>query len=146
MYKNPAPTIDVVVTDMERVVIIQRAREPHKGSWVFPGGFIDYGETAEHAAVREVLEETNLDVELIDILGIYSAPERDPRSHHVNIIFIARPVGGTLRGGDDAESAKWVEIVDLKESDLAFDHGLVFSDFKMWMGDRSRTFWSTQSR
>ncbi|MHA1906709.1 MAG: NUDIX domain-containing protein [Candidatus Thorarchaeota archaeon] len=146
MYKNPAPTIDVVITDSQRVVLVKRGREPFKGTWVFPGGFIDYGETAEHAAVREALEETQMKIELIDLLGVYSAPDRDPRSHHVNIVFVARPIEGEPQGGDDAADAKWVKIEDLDESDLAFDHGLVFTDFKLWMNDNSKTFWSTRTR
>ncbi|MHA2423608.1 MAG: NUDIX domain-containing protein [Candidatus Thorarchaeota archaeon] len=146
MYKNPAPTIDIIITDSRRVVLVKRGREPYKGKWVFPGGFIDYGEPAEDAAVREALEETNMKIELVDILGVYSAPDRDPRSHHVNIVFIAKPIEGDPIGGDDAVEAKWVDIENWKEGDLAFDHDLIASDFKDWLLDNSKTFWSTMKR
>ncbi len=146
MYRNPKPTIDIVITDGTRVVLVKRGREPFKGKWVFPGGFIDYGETAEHAAVREALEETGMEVEITGILGVYSAPDRDPREHHVNIVFLSRPVNGIPQGGDDADDAKWVKLDDLKPGDLAFDHDLIAKDLRSWLKDSSRTFWSTLER
>ncbi len=79
-YLNPAPTTDVVIYDPERgVVVIERVNEPH--GFALPGGFVDDGEQVEHAAVREMREETGLDVELLGVLGVYSRPDRDPRRH-----------------------------------------------------------------
>lgn len=145
MYKKPASTIDVIVTDGLRVILIKRAREPYKGSWVFPGGFVDYGETIEDAAVRETLEETGVEIVLDSILGVYSAPDRDPRGHQVNTVFIAQVLRGEPQGGDDAEEAAWFGINEIKEEDLAFDHGLIFSDFKRWLCERG-SYWSTKDR
>lgn len=146
MYRNPTPTIDIVISDGKRVVLIKRGREPFKGKWVFPGGFVDYGETAEHAAEREALEETGMEIQVTSILGVYSAPDRDPRSHHINTVFIALPLNGDPQGGDDAADARWFDLDDLKAGDLAFDHDLIAADFKRWLDDHSLTFWSTMKR
>ncbi|MFW9919979.1 MAG: NUDIX domain-containing protein, partial [Candidatus Thorarchaeota archaeon] len=127
-------------------VLVKRGRDPFKGKWVFPGGFIDYGEPAEHAAVREAMEETGMEVEITGVLGVYSAPDRDPRSHHVNIVFLSRPLTGDPQGGDDADDAKWHNLEDLKPGDLAFDHDLIAADLKCWLKDNTKTFWSTMDR
>ncbi len=145
MYRNPKPTIDVIVYRENRVLLVKRGREPFKGRWVFPGGFVDYGETVEHASIREVKEETGVDVRLIDILGVYSAPDRDPREHHVNVVFIGEYIAGDAQGGDDAEEAEWRDIESIVHDDLAFDHGLVLMDFKSWLKERG-TYWSTKER
>ena len=146
MYKNPKPTVDIIITDGKRVVLVKRGREPFRGKWVLPGGFIDYGETTENAAVREALEETGMTIELTSLLGIYSSPDRDPRSHHISTVFIARPISGHPEGGDDAEAAKWHDLDELKPGDLAFDHDLIILDFREWLKDNSKTFWSTKHR
>ncbi|MHA1959664.1 MAG: NUDIX domain-containing protein [Candidatus Thorarchaeota archaeon] len=145
MYRNPKPTIDVVVTDGKRVILVKRAREPFKGEWVFPGGFVEYDETVEDAAIREVLEETGVTVELQEILGVYSAPDRDPREHHVNVVFVGKPIEGEPRGGDDAAEAEWRKISSLKSGDLAFDHDLIATDLKRWLEVRG-TYWSSKHR
>ncbi len=146
MYKNPKPTVDIVILDGTRIVLVKRGREPFKGKWVFPGGFIDHGETAEHAAVREAKEETGMDVEIIGLLGVYSSPDRDPRDHHLSIVFIAKPIQGSPLGGDDADEAKWHDLHELRPGDLAFDHDLMASDLGKWIEDHSLTFWSTRQR
>lgn len=146
MYKNPKPTADVAIIDGERVVLVKRGRDPHKGKWAFPGGFIEHGEPAELAAVREALEETGMQIEITDILGVYSDPTRDPRDHIQSTVFIARPLTGEPKGGDDAAEAKWFKLQDLAPGDLAFDHDLIASDLKRWMKDKSKTFWSTALR
>ena len=81
MYRNPTPTVDIVILKENDLLLIRRGREPFRGKWALPGGFIEYGETAEEAAVREAAEETGLTVELEGILGVYSDPNRDPRKH-----------------------------------------------------------------
>lgn len=146
MYKNPKPTVDVVIIDGTRVVLIKRGREPFKGQWVFPGGFVDYGETVEGAAIREAMEETGIKVALETILGIYSNPNRDPRGHNVSVVFIGRVIEGEPIGGDDADEAEWRNIYTIKPEDLAFDHGLILTDLKEWLRDNTRTFWSTAQR
>lgn len=132
MYRNPTPTVDVVVLvpegtpDGDGVVLIERLNHPL--GWALPGGFVDVGETCEQAAVREMKEETGLDVVLTGLLGVYSDPERDPRQHTMSVVYtgIARDAG-TLEAGDDAGK---VEVFSLgKWPELAFDHARILEDF-----------------
>ncbi|MCF2136598.1 MAG: NUDIX hydrolase [Candidatus Thorarchaeota archaeon] len=145
MYRSPTPTVDVAIIDGENIILVKRGHEPHKGSWVLPGGFIEYGETAEEAAVREVLEETGVSVRLVDILGVYSAPERDPRKHILTVVFVAERIEGEPVGGDDAAEAKWFKIKETETMDLGFDHGLILRNLREWLRSKG-TFWSTRSR
>lgn len=96
VYRNPVPTVDVIIElvdggDGPPIVFIER-RNPPRG-WALPGGFVDYGETVEQAAVREAAEETSLAVELVHLLGVYSDPARDPRQHTLSVVFVGRARG-----------------------------------------------------
>ncbi|MHA1906710.1 MAG: NUDIX domain-containing protein [Candidatus Thorarchaeota archaeon] len=146
MYKNPASAVDVSIIQEGKLILIERGREPFKGRWAFPGGFVDYGESVEDAAKREVMEETGLEIKLLEILGIYSAPDRDPRKHVITSHFIAKPVGGNLEGGDDASDAKWFDISSIRSDDLAFDHGQALNDLRNWLDTKCRTYWSGKTR
>ena len=145
MHRNPAPTVDVAVIDGERILLVKRSNEPYKNRWVLPGGFVEYDETVENAAAREVLEETGVQIRLESILGVYSDPERDPRGHTLTTVFIGRPVAGEPVGGDDAADAFWVNLESLDSSILAFDHPLIVEDLKRWLKENS-TFWSSKKR
>lgn len=125
-FKRPAVTTDAVIVKEGKIVLIKRKNDPYKGMWALPGGFVDYGERVEDACVREALEETSLNVELLALLGVYSAPDRDPRGHTVGVIYIARPSGGELKAADDAAEAKWHDPAEPVE--LAFDHGQIYAD------------------
>ncbi|MBT8494761.1 MAG: NUDIX domain-containing protein [Deltaproteobacteria bacterium] len=125
---GPAPTVDVLIemqTDgRPGLVFIERKHEPL--GWAIPGGFIDEGETAAAAAVREAKEETELDVELIELFHVYSDPGRDPRLHTMSVVFIGK-ASGTPRGADDAARAAVYPVDDLPE--LVFDHGTILADY-----------------
>lgn len=127
-WRNPSPTVDVVIHDADRgVVIIKRANVPH--GYALPGGFIDEGEQAEAAAIREMKEETGLDVELLGLLGVYSRPDRDPRQHTLSTVFVGRAKNpGALQAGDDAAQAAWHHLDDLPEP-IVFDHKKILADF-----------------
>ena len=137
-YDNPFPTADCVIYDEALgIVLIERKNEPH--GLALPGGFIDTGETAEHAAIREMKEETGLDVKLIGILGVYSDPNRDPRSHTLTITYVAKAQDVTaLQAGDDASNAKFYALEDIPK--LCFDHNIAVEQFKKYLkGERSIT-------
>lgn len=127
-YCNPTPTTDVVIHEPGRgVVIIKRRNEPH--GFALPGGFIDEGETAESAAVREMREETGLEVELTALLGVYSQPDRDPRQHTLSVVFVGRARNPeTMCAGDDADDAAFYDLDNLPEP-MAFDHSKILADF-----------------
>jgi len=87
-YKNPTPTVDAINHKNSQILLIERKKEPFKGYMVLPGGFVNEGERVEDAAKREVKEETSLDIVLLEILGVYSEPKRDPRGHVMSTVFI----------------------------------------------------------
>ena len=125
-HENPYPTTDIIIEMADGgIVLIERKNQPH--GWALPGGFIDCGESAEAAAVREAREETSLDVELIEQFHAYSAPERDPRHHTISIVFIAH-ANGTPVGADDAKRAIVASEKNLP-SPLVFDHGDILADY-----------------
>jgi 8-oxo-dGTP diphosphatase len=126
-WRKPSVTADGIVARGKEIVLIKRGREPFKGHYALPGGFLNYGETLEHCVVREVHEETGLKTEIVDLVGVFSAPDRDPRGHFVTAVFHLRPVGGALKAGDDAEAAEWVHTDKLPK--FAFDHGKIVQTF-----------------
>jgi ADP-ribose pyrophosphatase YjhB (NUDIX family) len=87
-YKNPIPTVDTIIQKDSQILLVKRKKEPFKGFLAFPGGFVNEGERIEDAAKREAKEETSLDIELVDILGVYSDPNRDPRGHICCYLFL----------------------------------------------------------
>ena len=125
-YKNPKLTVDGIIIDEERVLLIKRKNEPFKGKWSLPGGFVEYKETVEDAVIREILEETNLSTDVKELVGVYSSPDRDPRGHTVTIAFLLNIKSGEMKSGDDADDAKFFEIEDLPE--LSFDHKKIIED------------------
>lgn len=127
-WKKPSVTCDGIVSKDGRVVLIRRRNDPFKGSYALPGGFVEHGEALEDCVVREVLEETGLRTQVVGLLGVYSAPGRDPRGHFVTAVYELRPTGGSLRAGDDAGSAEWVPLD--RVPDMAFDHAEIIADFR----------------
>lgn len=125
-YRNPAPTVDVIIEIDGKIVLIERKNEPH--GWAIPGGFVDYGERVERAAVREAKEETTLDVTLSELLYVYSDPSRDPRLHTMSTVFIATATG-TPEGADDALDARLFSL-DALPSLMCFDHGQIIADYQ----------------
>lgn len=125
--QTPLLTVDVLVHLPGRgIVLVERKNPPH--GWALPGGFVDVGECCEAAAVREMLEETGLEVELTSLLGVYSDPARDPRGHTASAVYTAQALDpAKLRAGDDAAKAQVFPLDALPP--LAFDHGRIVRDY-----------------
>ena len=124
---TPLLAVDIVIECKSgEVVLIRRGREPFRGHWALPGGFVELGETVEQAARREALEETGLEVKLMELVGVYSEPHRDPRQHTVSIVFRAVPIAGQPKADDDAADIMLTK--DASSMELAFDHGKILKD------------------
>lgn len=125
-YRNPTPTVDIIIEIEGRIVLIERANPPL--GWALPGGFVDYGESLEQAARREAEEETGLEVAELRQFGAYSDPARDPRQHNISFVFTATASGQPV-GGDDAARARLFRLDALPEN-LCFDHAQILADFR----------------
>jgi 8-oxo-dGTP diphosphatase len=155
---NPAPAVDFIISkdDNSKILLVRRKNDPFKGMLSIPGGFINEGETAENAMIREAKEETSLVVEPIAILGVYSDPQRDPRMHTISVTFITRIVQGSENARDDAAALQWINIEDeldglIQSQQIAFDHSKILNNYKQWIkavrgtvDSTNLTFWSTK--
>jgi len=128
-HRNPFPTVDIIIEQGKGIVLILRRNEPQQ--WAIPGGYCDYGESLEQAAMREAREETGLTVELIEQFHTYSDPQRDPRQHNITTVYIARAIGGTLQAQDDAQEIGVFTEAGLP-SGLAFDHEQILKDYFLY--------------
>ena len=126
LYRNPLLTVDIIIeAPGGGIILIERKNPPY--GWAIPGGFVDYGETLEAAAVREAKEETGMDIVDLKQFHAYSDPKRDPRGHTVSVVFTATG-RGSPKAADDAKNLKIFRIEELPEN-LAFDHASILSDY-----------------
>jgi ADP-ribose pyrophosphatase YjhB (NUDIX family) len=124
LYRNPFPTADAIVIRDNKVLMIERKNFPE--GWALPGGFVDYGESAEAAVARELYEETGLRARSLTLLGVYSAPGRDPRFHTLTVVYVVEADGDPL-AGDDARDVRWWPL-DALPGNIAFDHRQIVHD------------------
>jgi len=131
-FRNPAPTVDIIVELRDQphrpIILIERVNPPY--GWALPGGFVDYGESVETAALREAKEEISLEVELIEQFHVYSDPNRDARQHTISIVFIATAFG-IPKAADDAKNVRIFHLWDLPKT-LCFDHGRILEDYQRY--------------
>lgn len=134
-YRNPAPAAGVLLVEDGRVLLVQRKFEPRKGKWSIPAGFLEFDEDITECAIREMKEETNLDVELDRLFNVYSAFD-DPRTSALLVLFLGRRVGGELRCGDDAADARYFSLEELPDT-LAFQaHATALREFRDYVKRR----------
>jgi 8-oxo-dGTP diphosphatase len=132
-YKNPVPTVDIIIEisgntgnkENHGIILVKRKNPPY--GWALPGGFVDYGESLENAAIREAEEETSLKVNFVKQFHTYSSPDRDPRQHTISTVFIAAAEGNP-EAKDDAMEAKIFYRNDIPD-DIAFDHRTILDDY-----------------
>ena len=130
-YKIPSLTVDIFIyNENHEFILIKRKNDPFKDHWALPGGFVDYGEKTEDAAIREAKEETSIDIESVKLFNVYSDPNRDPRRHTVSIVYLAHGNFDDAKADDDAKDIGVYSFDDLEEMGLAFDHETILSDIK----------------
>jgi 8-oxo-dGTP diphosphatase len=116
-YQDPKVVAGTIFTLGGKVVLLKRGVEPAVGKWVFPGGYVDRGESVQEAAIRETKEESQMDVKLGPLLNVYSYP----RSPNVIVVYAAQVVGGALAAGDESVEAGVFAPREIPWDDLAFD-------------------------
>ncbi len=126
VYQNPFPTVDIIIEIESKGIVLIKRKNPPFG-WAIPGGFVDYGESLEEAALREAKEETNLDVKLVRQFHTYSDPHRDPRHHSISTVYIAKAEGKPQAKDDASGIGIFTESSLPKE--MAFDHRLILRDY-----------------
>lgn len=128
-YRNPVPTVDIIIELVDRphrpIILIERQNPPL--GWAIPGGFVDYGERVETAAIREASEEVGLQVDLIEQFQMYSDPNRDPRQHTISVVFIATGKGEP-QAADDAKNLGIFHAWEVPVQ-LCFDHDKILQDY-----------------
>jgi len=125
--KTPLLTVDILIETTAGIVLVRR-RNPPLG-WALPGGFVDPGESVAAAARREAREETGLDVELVELLGVYSDPKRDPRGFHTaSVVFIGKAAGRPAAGDDAADAQPFA--LEALPTDIVFDHPTILADYR----------------
>ncbi|MCL2114924.1 MAG: NUDIX hydrolase [Methanobrevibacter sp.] len=132
-YKKPSITVDTLIfnkfpDENKKFILIKRKNSPFKNHWALPGGFVEYGETVEYAAIRESKEETGIDIELKRLFNIYSKPDRDPRGHTITIVYLATGNINDMNAGSDAENIRLCSFEELSSLKIAFDHEKILTD------------------
>ncbi len=132
MIKTPYLAVDGIIKlydnsdNFQGIVLIERKNPPY--GWAIPGGFVDVGERVEEAVVREMKEETSLDVTIEDLLGVYSDPDRDPRFHTASVVYVCKAYG-TPKAQDDAKAVHVIPQEELNTLTLVFDHKKIIEDY-----------------
>ncbi len=146
-HRNPLPTIDAIIhNNLNQVLLIRRKDNPYKNHLSLPGGFVNYGEKVEEALKREIKDKVSLNIEPLEILGVYSDPIRDPRDHIMSIVFICLNMDDINgKNCDNMTEMHWINLTDLGNYNLAFDHKIILQDYCKWR-DQNSTYWSSKIR
>ncbi|MBN1785446.1 MAG: NUDIX hydrolase [Candidatus Methanofastidiosa archaeon] len=131
MIKKQCPllAVDSFLTDGRNILLVKRKNPPFASFWALPGGFVELGETTEHAIIREIREETGLVIFAPVLIGVFSDPKRDPRGHIVSCAYLCNHTLDNFSAGSDASDAKVFPLGKLPES-IAFDHATIIREGK----------------
>jgi len=127
--KGPILTVDGVILDRGRVLLLKRAIRPFLGSWVLPGGHVECGETVEKAIKREIKEELDIPVKIKKLLGVYSDPKRDPRYHTATIAYLLEKMRDRIKINEESSEFKYFFLKNLPKK-IGFDHRQILNDLK----------------
>jgi len=128
-YRNPVPASGVILQGPRGVLLVQRRYDPRAGDWCLPAGFMEYGESPERCAVRELFEETGVRARLTGLFGVYAGFD-DPRVRAVLILYTAERTGGRLKAGDDALDARYVPLTRLPKRIAFAAHARALEEFR----------------
>ena len=127
-------TVDIFIyNDNHEFILIKRKNDPFKDCWALPGGFVDYGEKTEDAAIREAKEETSIDVKIEKLFNVYSDPDRDPRRHTVSVFYLAHGNFDDAKADDDAKDIGVFSFDKLEDLKIAFDHKDILDEVKKYL-------------
>ena len=127
--KSPILTVDGIIVEKNKILLIKNAKEPFFGSWVMPGGHVEYGEKVEQAIVREMKEEICLPVRIKKLFGVYSDPKRDPRYHTTSVVFILEKKKGKIKLNEESSEFKFFYLKNLPQK-IGFDHRKIINDLR----------------
>lgn len=128
LYRNPAPAAGVIIEKKGQIVLVRRKYNPYKGDWCLPAGFIEYGEAPEHCAVREVKEETNLEIKLTGLFKVYSGSD-DPRTRAILIVYLGEILSGEPKPGDDASEVRFFPVDNIPQNIAFQSHRQALKDY-----------------
>lgn len=127
--KSPILTVDGVIFEKGKILLVKRAVYPFQGCWVLPGGHVKYGERVEEAIKREMKEELGVSVKIKKLIGIYSDPKRDPRYHTVSAVYLCQRTKGKIKLNQEGSEFKFFPLENLPRK-IGFDHREIINDFK----------------
>lgn len=134
LYINPTPAVAIILMKNQKILLVKRKYEPCQGAWSLPAGFVEYDETTKETAIREVKEETNLDIEVKELFGVFPGFD-DPRVHVVLIVYWGEIVSGHPYPGDDAEKVRFYSLDNLPKNIAFSAHREILEKLKCVLGD-----------
>lgn len=127
--KSPVLTVDGIILEKGKVLMVKRIIKPFRGYWELIGGHVEYRERVEEAIKREIKEELGISVKIKKLIGVYSNPKRDPRYHTVSVVYLLKKTKGKIRLSFEASEFKYFSLENLPKK-IGFDHRKIINDFK----------------